>query len=340
MALVKMTPVLLVLLAVAPIATGFHAAAPPGAATSSSTAAVDHYRRVAQHQTPSSQSGRAIGAPGGSSTRLAAFADAAAAIDSFYVGSPYAAAALTCGAKASAADYVAQRRHIRTRAEEAAAEQEAVAVAERVLATAEQAGSELSSAPRGEGEEEGMATQLVNDMADTIALAIEEEPYNSARTVAFLLYGSIYQGMTQEFVYNHLYPVWFGTETTVQVVLTKVAFDLLIQTTLVTLPVAYLLKSVIFQYSPVEGLRRYKEDILEHGLLKKYFALWGPVQCLTFGVVPEHLRVSFIALVSFFWLIILSTISARPRQAELLEEEAATAVECSLVDGTTCNIDG
>jgi len=47
-------------------------------------------------------------------------------------------------------------------------------------------------------------------------------------------------------------------------------------------------------------------------LLWKYWAIWTPAQCLTFSVVPEHLRTPFVALVSFFWLMILSVISSRP----------------------------
>lgn len=135
--------------------------------------------------------------------------------------------------------------------------------------------------------------------------------------------------MAQEFVYNHLYPKWFGYGTSPVVVLTKVLFDLLIQTTLVTLPIAYLTKAVIYRYSFREAMRRYVDDIVRHGLLTKYFFLWGPVQCLTFSIVPEHLRVTFIALVSFFWLIVLSTIASRTPDTE-----------CSLEDGLTCNVDG
>lgn len=162
-----------------------------------------------------------------------------------------------------------------------------------------------------------------------------KNPFELPRNIAFLLYGAVYQGVTQEYVYNHLYPVWFGSGTAPLTVLSKVAFDLLVQTPLFTLPIAYLIKSIIFQYSPKEALTRYIDDIQHHGLLKKYFYLWGPVQCLTFSVVPEHLRVSFIACVSFFWLIILSSISTRTRHDDLEEEEM-----CSLVDGTTCSIDG
>jgi len=49
------------------------------------------------------------------------------------------------------------------------------------------------------------------------------------------------------------------------------------------------------------------------------------VQCLTFGVVPPHWRIPFIALVSFFWLIVLSSISSR-RDAEVSSSTPADAV--------------
>mmetsp|Transcript_18146 Transcript_18146/g.41814 ORF Transcript_18146/g.41814 Transcript_18146/m.41814 type:complete len:128 (+) Transcript_18146:38-421(+) len=42
------------------------------------------------------------------------------------------------------------------------------------------------------------------------------------RTLGFLLYGAIYQGLAQEYTYNHLYPMLFGTETTTINVLKKV----------------------------------------------------------------------------------------------------------------------
>lgn len=156
-------------------------------------------------------------------------------------------------------------------------------------------------------------------------------------TYLLQLYGAAYQGVAQEFIYNHLYPVWFGQSTQPVTVLTKVLFDLLVQTTLVTLPVAYLTKAAIFRHSPKEGMRRYWEDVTKNGLLKKYFYLWGPVQCLTFSVVPEHLRISFVAAVSFFWLIIFSTVSGRRQQQP---EQEVVEQSCSLADGTTCNIDG
>jgi hypothetical protein len=103
--------------------------------------------------------------------------------------------------------------------------------------------------------------------------------------VAYLIYGALYQGMAQELIYNHAYPAIFGTGTDIVTVLSKVLFDLLIQTTLVTLPIAYISKAMIFRYGLQEAFLRYMDDIKNHGLLTKYFMLWGPVQCLTFRYV-------------------------------------------------------
>jgi protein Mpv17 len=241
---------------------------------------------------------------------VAATATLATTIDALFKSAPYAAAAITCGIKASSADWVAQKRQFHKRNDEDTVDDNAIVV---VVRQQQQ----------------------------------QQQHTDWKRNIAFLLYGAIYQGMAQEFIYNHLYPSMFGSGVSVGVVLSKVAFDLLIQTTLVTLPIAYLTKALIYKYSAKEALRRYRDDIQNHGLLKKYFMLWGPVQCITFSIIPEHYRVAFIACVSFFWLIILSTISSKlpkPREApvELLsaEVEEVKYPECELADGLTCNIDG
>jgi protein Mpv17 len=54
--------------------------------------------------------------------------------------------------------------------------------------------------------------------------------------------------------------------------------------------------------------------VQQEGLLQKYWMLWVPVQTLTFGVVPQHLRIVFIAAVSFVWLMILSSISSTQKE--------------------------
>jgi Mpv17 / PMP22 family len=249
------------------------------------------------------------------------------AIDVFWRTNPFAAAAIICGVKASAADYVAQRRQIKKRDDK----KSSLSVQQQPVLVESNSSNNNNN----------------NNKADL------------RRNFAFILYGSLYQGMAQEFIYNHLYPVWFGTGTDPTTVLVKVIFDVTLQTTLVTLPIAYLAKALIFNYSWQVALARYTDDIQNHGLLVKYISLWFPVNCLTFSVVPEYLRVSWIAFVSFFWLIILSSIASRARApaaapavavavSSAIEVEAEVSVDadeeedeyCLLTDGTTCNIDG
>lgn len=78
--------------------------------------------------------------------------------------------------------------------------------------------------------------------------------------------------------------VIFGTGTDVATVLCKVAFDMLVLTPFLCLPVAYLVKALVFQYPLKEGLEKYVADA-KKDLLLKYWAIWTPAQCLTFSVV-------------------------------------------------------
>lgn len=155
------------------------------------------------------------------------------------------------------------------------------------------------------------------------------------RNLAFLLYGGLYQGITQEIIFNEVFPIIFGQGTDLTTVISKVLFDSLCITPFLCIPVAYVVKSVIFQYSFGEAMSRYKDDVTNNGLLVKYWSLWSPVQCLTFSVVPQHLRIVWIAFISFFWLIIFSSIAAKgQKERDLLDDS------CSLEDGLSCRIDG
>ena len=152
------------------------------------------------------------------------------------------------------------------------------------------------------------------------------------RALAFLLYGAVYQGLAQEYTYNHLYPILFGTETTVTNVLKKVFCDMFVQTPLLTLPIAYYAKAVLVGNSFKHAMAHYVDDIKNRGLLFKFWGLWTPVQCLTFSIIPEHFRVSFIALVSFFWVIILSSLSAA-KDAGVETEKETAEITLDVVNG-------
>jgi len=170
---------------------------------------------------------------------------------------------------------------------------------------------------------------------DTIILGqMDESPFEKRRNFAFFLYGGFYQGMAQQVIFNEVFPLIFGQGNDPLTVASKVLCDSLFVTPFLCLPVAYVVKSVIFQYSFKEAMSRYRDDVMKNGLLVKYWSLWGPVQCLTFGVVPQHLRIVWIAFVSFFWLIIFSSIAAKGQTERELDDS------CSLEDGVSCRIDG
>lgn len=208
-------------------------------------------------------------------SQLRSAVDVISNIDTFYRTAPYEAAFVTCGVKASCADFLAQKRELKT------------------------------STNTG---------SLSNNIDKT------EEQVEIQRNLAFIIYGGIYQGVCQYYIYNVLFPLWFGTGNDLTSVAIKVAFDMLVISPFLCLPIAYLTKSTIYGQSIREGFEKYVYDLKNNNLWVTYCSIWLPVQFVTFGLVPEHLRIAFIALVSFFWLIILSTISSTSMDDEVEDE--------------------
>jgi len=192
------------------------------------------------------------------------------AVDEFYTGMPVQAAFLTCAIKASAADAVAQLRHL----------------------SAMKVDSSLKRV-----DEEHHDLPLLN--------------IQIPRNLAFLLYGGMYQGVAQHFIYNVFFPLWFGQGTDVLTVACKVLTDITFLGPCVSLPISFAIKSAVYGSSNpfADGLEKYKNDVLNKDLLFKYWSLWTPVNTVTFTVIPEHLRILFMASISFFWLVCLSSMS-------------------------------
>jgi hypothetical protein len=78
-----------------------------------------------------------------------------------------------------------------------------------------------------------------------------------------------------------------------------------------------------------DGLAKLGDDILRKDLLKTYWLIWIPAQTLTFSVVPPHLRVLFVALVSFCWVTILSSISSSSPSPAAASSASSAASACS-----------
>ena len=237
--------------------------------------------------------------------------NAAGTISSFYQNEPYLSAFVTCSVKASAADLVAQQQ------------QDAPAAGSNQSQDDNDDTMAFMTTRNEQDMDNGM--QKKNHFLQSFSLSTstsstdvatpstsEEQTVDFRRTLAFWLYGGLYQGICQEFFYNDLFPSVFGDSHTVTTVIQQVMIDMMFLTPCVCLPVAYLVKAfVASDHDLPEGLQRYVDHVQSQGLLYKYWSLWAPVQTLTFGVIPTHFRTAFVAFVSFFWLMILSNISAR-----------------------------
>ena len=140
---------------------------------------------------------------------------------------------------------------------------------------------------------------------------ISPPSFQMKRNLAFLLYGGVYQGCFQEHLFNKIFPIIFGEGNSLLTVGLKVSFDMLIVSPFLCLPVAYLIKGIIYRLSIMDSINHYIHDVKENGLLKTYWAVWWPVQAFNFMLVPKQFRITFIACFSFFWLIMLSAISGK-----------------------------
>lgn len=216
-----------------------------------------------------------------------------ASLDTFVETQPYLAAFLMCSLKASAADAVAQLR--------------ALANMHTPPPTAIQANS-------NNNHQQNQQQQQLHDEQTALFSSLD-----IPRNIAFVLYGGLWQGLFQTFLFTNIYPHLFGVEHTWTSVAAQVLFDTTFMGPCVFLPVCYSVKSLfsagnnnctnLLDCVPT-GLAKYHHDVTQKGLLQLFWSIWIPAQVLNFSVVPTHWRVLFVAAVSFFWVCALSTISS------------------------------
>jgi Mpv17 / PMP22 family len=152
-----------------------------------------------------------------------------------------------------------------------------------------------------------------------------------------VIYGGLFVGLMCHMEYNVVFPLMFGTENTLTTFVSKVLFDNFVSAPLMWLPPAYLIKAMLYDYSLMEGIQKYWKDIRDEDLLQKYWTIWVPAQTVSFSVVPDHLRVAFMAAVSFFWFILFSSVSSNSDGDDNVVVAAAdsTMIEDSVAAATS-----
>ena len=206
-------------------------------------------------------------------------------VSNFYADFPLQAAVLTCGVKASVADGIAQARP----------------------AIKQQQQQKLND---DINDQENPTFIDFSTLSTNYSTSSWIDDLEFRRNVAYIIYGGIFIGALCHYEYDVLFPILFGTNHNLVTSIKEVLFDNFVTAPIVWLPPAYFVKAIMYNYSLTEGLNRYSNDITKNGLLKKYWTVWLPAQSVSFTVVPDHLRVVFMACVSFFWFILFSTVSS------------------------------
>jgi hypothetical protein len=239
------------------------------------------------------------GAFSSSSTALNFLTTAAASVDAFFRTAPYTAAFVTCGLQSSLADLLAQIHSAR----------------QVKLGTQQQpstASAVLGDKHRNTNVDEDTTNiaPIVESRLSKFGLSRICSMFDVKRNLSFLLYGGFYLGCAFEWLYNTAYPKMFGDTISVFTVLGKVVVDLLILAPLVTLPISYVIKALVYGTSVRQELLSYWNDVRQQHVLSKYCAMYLPVTIVAFTLIPAHYRVSFFAIVDFSWVLLLSSISS------------------------------
>ena len=139
---------------------------------------------------------------------------------------------------------------------------------------------------------------------------------NWKRNLCFGAFGLCYTGFAHYGIYCKLYPYLFENvfknicKTKMRMVLCQTSVDQLIHSPLIYFPVFYCVKGIIYNGSmSKQVVSQSLNEYFTINICEDVFALWKlwlPANLLTFTVIPLHLRVPWIAGVSFVWTAYLS----------------------------------
>lgn len=159
-----------------------------------------------------------------------------------------------------------------------------------------------------------LTASILACIADIVAQIMDEctTRLEKRRVLAMVLYSGLVSGICVEYMYSSVFPIIFGvTEGGFLRAIRMTIFDECINAPLLWLPPAYIAQAIVYQTSMREAIQKYMTDVRDHGLLIKYWSIWIPMSLFNFAIVPLPFRVAFVAVVSFFWMIILSIVANR-----------------------------
>jgi len=128
------------------------------------------------------------------------------------------------------------------------------------------------------------------------------------RNAVFGGFGLVYLGCFQYYMYNFIYWRMFPG-LSIKMTAAKVIFDQLVLHPVCYFPVFYYFQQGI--NTREWGFTAFKRAMEVYGEnftadLPRLWAFWFPAQSVTFGLMPMHLRLPWVAFISFFFTACLS----------------------------------
>lgn len=175
-----------------------------------------------------------------------------------------------------------------------------------------------------------VSTGLKTSAADIFAQKVVEnrKDIDWTRHAVFCLFGFGYLGAFQYYLYNIKFTQWcgpltkkFGHKMTSPI---KVLIDQGLHHPFVYFPVFFSMKAVVSGKPLSTAVEKYRTEIWDS--VKAMWGVWVPAQIINFAFVPRHLRLPYVAAVSFGWTIILSVMQNKFDSAKAANDKLLDAV--------------
>jgi hypothetical protein len=168
----------------------------------------------------------------------------------------------------------------------------------------------------------GLKTSAADAFAQKVLEGREEMDWK--RHATFCTFGFVYLGGFQYWLYNVKFTQWcgpitsrFGHKASAPI---KTFIDQAIHHPFVYFPTFYAIKASVTGKPMSYAVDKYKSEIWTS--MKTLWTVWVPLQLINFAFVPRHLRVPYVAGVSFGWTMILSVMQGKfDKTAEVSESK-------------------
>jgi len=148
--------------------------------------------------------------------------------------------------------------------------------------------------------------------------------FDFERNFLFFSFGACYQGGFQYYTYNKFFERVFGVGTKpLRQVIGKILATNLIIDPCCFFPVFYSMKECLYQreigVSQVKtALGKYYNNAI--GDITTSWAIWFPAHCVTYGMLQPHLRMPWIASVSFAYVCVLSFMRGQEKAPHVVKQ--------------------